>query len=379
MKIAVNTRLLIKDKLEGIGWFTFENFKRIVLTHPEHQFYFIFDREYSQEFIFAPNITPIVIGLPTRHPLLWFLWFEYSIPKLLRKIKPDIFISPDGYLSLFTKTPQISVIHDINFQHRPKDLPWMSRLYYRFFFPKFAKKADRIITVSEFSKNDLHLSYGVNYSKISVVYNGAQELYKELSAEQKNGAKARFAMGDDYFVFVGAQHPRKNIEGLLKAFDIFKQQRETNHKLIIVGEKKFLSNKIEETYKNMGSKKEVLFTGRLSSEDLASVMGGATALVYVPFFEGFGIPVVEAFYSGIPVIASNVTSLPEIAGNAALYADPNVPEDIANAMHDISSDLALRRTLIENARKKRPEYQWDNSAKLIYDVIENVASGNKIQ
>jgi glycosyltransferase involved in cell wall biosynthesis len=374
MKIAVNTRLLLKNKLEGIGWFTFENLKRMVESHPEHEFYFLFDRPYDTDFIFAPNIKPVKIGLPTRHPLLWMLWFECSIPFALRKIKPDIFISPDGFISLHTKTPQIAVIHDLNFHHRPMDLPFWSRMYYRHFFPKFAKKAKHIITVSQYSKNDLCASYHINPDKISVVYNGAQELYKELTEEQQNGTKARYAMGKNYFLFVGAQHPRKNIDGLLQAFDLFKANWKTEHKLIIVGEKQFLTSKIEETYKNMAFKKEVLFTGRLSSEEIALVMGSATALVYVPFFEGFGIPIVEAFYAGIPVIASNVTALPEIADDAALYVNPSSPEDIAQAMNKISSDDLLRKQLIKKGKLKRPIYQWDKSALELWDIIGSTVS-----
>jgi glycosyltransferase involved in cell wall biosynthesis len=371
MKIAVNTRLLLKNRLEGIGWFTFENFRRIVLLHPEHEFYFIFDREYDEEFIFAKNVIPIVAGLPSRHPLLWALWFEYTIPKILKKINADIFVSPDGYISLKTNIPQISIIHDINFHHRPLDIPWLSRIYYRYYFPKFAAKAKHIITVSVFSKNDLHRSYNIDSNKISVVYNGAQELYRELTEEQKNGVKARYSMGGDYFIFVGAQHPRKNIEGLLRAFDIFKMNWGTEHKLIIVGEKKFLTSQIEETYRNMVSKKEVLFTGRLSCEDLAQVMGGASGLVFVPFFEGFGMPIVEAFYTGIPVITSDVTSMPEIAGDAALFVNPSDINDIASAMYKITSDPLVRKQLIENGKAKRPNYQWDKSANDIWEIIEN--------
>ena len=96
MKIAVNTRLLIKNKLDGIGWFTYENLKRITQSHTEHQFYFLFDRTFSDEFIFSKNIEPIIVEPPTRHPVLWYYWFEKKIPGVLNKIKPDIFLSPDG-------------------------------------------------------------------------------------------------------------------------------------------------------------------------------------------------------------------------------------------------------------------------------------------
>ena len=130
MIIAVNTRLLLPEKLEGIGWFTRETLSRITNDHPEHQFLFIFDRPYADEFIFSGNITPIVLSPPTRHPILWFIWFELQIPRILRKYKADLFFSPDGYLSLNTRVRQLAAIHDINFAHRPKDLPWLKAKYY---------------------------------------------------------------------------------------------------------------------------------------------------------------------------------------------------------------------------------------------------------
>ena len=123
MKIAVNTRLLLKDKLEGIGWFTYENLKRITAEHPEHQFLFLFDRKYHEDFIFSSNVTPVVCGLPTRHPYLWKLWFDYTVPKVLKKQKADLFLSTDGFLSLKTNVKSLPVIHDINFVHNPNDLP----------------------------------------------------------------------------------------------------------------------------------------------------------------------------------------------------------------------------------------------------------------
>ncbi|MDD4107394.1 MAG: glycosyltransferase, partial [Prolixibacteraceae bacterium] len=155
MVIAVNTRLLLKGKLEGIGWFTFETLKRMTVRHPEHRYIFIFDRPYSEDFIFSDNIIPVVVFPPTRHPVLWYIWFEFQIPRVLKRYGADIFLSPDGYLSLRTKVPQLAVIHDINLVHRPADLPWLKAEYYNFFFPRFAEKAKRIATVSSYSKEDI--------------------------------------------------------------------------------------------------------------------------------------------------------------------------------------------------------------------------------
>ena len=150
LKIAVNTRLLIKNKLEGIGWFSYETLKRITRAHPEHQFYFLFDRPFDESFVFGSNVTPIVIRPQARHPILFYLWFEKSIPRALKKINPDLFMSTDGYLSLSTTTPSLPVIHDLNFEHYPEQLPFLVRKYYKHYFPRFARKAARIATVSEF-------------------------------------------------------------------------------------------------------------------------------------------------------------------------------------------------------------------------------------
>ncbi|NNC84672.1 MAG: glycosyltransferase family 1 protein, partial [Bacteroidia bacterium] len=119
MTIAVNTRLLLKDKLEGIGWFTYQLFLRIVRQHPEHTFLFLFDRKWSKEFVFAENVIPVKINPPARHPILWHWWFNVSVPRVLKKYNVDLFVSPDGYLSLNTNVPSLQVIHDLNFEHFP--------------------------------------------------------------------------------------------------------------------------------------------------------------------------------------------------------------------------------------------------------------------
>ncbi len=211
MKIAVNTRLLMPGKLDGIGWFTFETLRRIVVDHPEHTFYFIFDRKYSEETIFAENIIPIILPPPTRHPILWYIWLEWRIPTVLKSIGADMFLSTDGFISLRSKTPSVAVIHDINFVHRPKDLPFFSRYYYRHFYKRFAKKATRLATVSEFSRRDIINNYDIDEDKIDLVYNGASKNFYPVKKERIEGIQEERSDGAPYFVFVGSIHPRKNI------------------------------------------------------------------------------------------------------------------------------------------------------------------------
>lgn len=370
MIIAVNTRLLQKGKLEGIGWFTYETLRRITVEHPEHTFIFIFDRPYSDEFKFSDNVVPVVVPPPTRHPVLWYLWFQFRIPAILRRYKANVFLSPDGYLSLRTKVPQVAVIHDINFFHRPADLPRLTAKYYNHFFPKFAQKARRIATVSFYSKEDITRSFKVDFDKIDVVYDGIDRSFSPTTKSEQEEVRKEYTQGNPYFLFVGALHPRKNIGGLLKAFDAFKSIGNTEMKLVIVGGEMFKTGEIHHVYDNMRFKNDVIFTGRVTPEELHRIYGAALALTFVPFFEGFGIPVVEAMSAGVPVICSNTTSLPEVGGNAVFYVDPYRIEQITNAMVTISKDDKLREELIAKGLEQKLKFSWDESARKLWMCVE---------
>ena len=376
MEIVVNTRLLLPNKLEGIGWFTFETLKRITNNHPDDHFIFLFDRDFDEDFLFADNITPVILSPQARHPFLFYWWFEFSVANFLNKFKPDLFISPDGYMSLKANCKQLAVIHDLSFEHYPKDVSYIVRKYYKHFFPKFARKATRIATVSEFSKNDIIKQYGISASSIDVVYDGCNELYKPISEEQKSAAKELFSNGADYFLFVGALHPRKNISRLFQAFDKFKSINSNNVKLVIVGEKYYWTHDIKMTYINMKHKDDVIFTGRLSPEDLKNVIASALAMTYVPYFEGFGIPILEAFNCDVPVITSNITSMPEVANDAALLVNPFSVDSIANAMNYLYKDEDMRNSLIAKGRKRKLDFSWDKTADALWQSILKTVNGN---
>lgn len=370
MLIAVNTRLLLKDKIEGIGRFSYETLKRITKNYSEHKFIFLFDRPFSDEFIFSNNIIPVVIGPQTRHPFLWWWWFEKSIPKIFQKYKPDLFLSPDGFLSLRSPIKQIAVIHDLNFEYYPKDIPFIARKYYKRYFPLFSKKAYRIVTVSEYSKQDISNCYHILPEKIDVVYNAASESFYPATEDDKRATKLRYTNGIDFFLFIGALHPRKNVARLLNAFDEFKKSSSSDIKLLIVGEKMWKTMDIKKMFSIMKFRDDVIFTGRLPQEELTLVMGSALALVFVPYFEGFGIPIVEAMNCDVPVITSNVTSMPEIAGNAALLVNPFSVESIKNGMIRIYKEENLRKQLILNGKIQRQKFSWDKTAEKLWECIE---------
>jgi glycosyltransferase involved in cell wall biosynthesis len=370
MKIAVNAQHLLANRLEGIGWFAHETLSRIAVNHPEHQFYFIFDRPWDKKFVYADNVLPISTTIPSRHPFLWFWHYEVDIPRILQKIKPDVFFSPDGWMPLNLDFPVVNVIHDINFVHRPGDLPFLVQKYYNYFFPKFASKATRLITVSEYSKNDISETFNVDKEKIDVAHNGCNQLFRSTSAEMKERIRDKFSGGNPFFIHIGSQNPRKNINGLLEAYELFRSKELKPYKLLFAGEPMWGNSTVGKKLGQMVYKNDILFTGRISTEVLQLLLSSAEALVMPSFFEGFGIPVVEALYCEVPVICSNVTSLPEVAGDAALYIDPNYPHTISDAMERIIYDAQLRSDLVEKGKIQRQKFSWDKTAQIVWESIE---------
>jgi glycosyltransferase involved in cell wall biosynthesis len=370
MKIAVNTRLLLKNRLEGIGIFTRETLARITQAHPEHQFYFLFDREYDESFVFGKNVTPIVAHPQARHPYLWYLFFEHGIPLKLKKIKPDFFLSTDGWIPTRLDIPSVNVIHDLNFLHHPEFVPPVVRRYYDRFFPKFARNATRLATVSQFSRDDIHQSYQVPVETIDVVYNGANTAYKPYREELQITVKQQYTDGHDFFLFVGLIHKRKNLDNVFRAFDLFKERTGSPMKLVVVGDKKWWAGEIEDTYLAMRHREDVVMLGRRQLDELSALTAAATAMVYASLFEGFGQPIVDAFNAHTAVITSNISSMPEIAGDAALLVNPYNVEEIALAMEQLYRDPLLRNTLIEKGKARKGLYTWDRTAELLWQTIE---------
>ncbi len=370
MKIAVNTRLLLKNRLEGIGQFTYENLRRITRQHPEHQFFFLFDRKFDESLVFSDNVTPVVAHPQARHPYLWYLFFEYGIPFQLRKIKPDLFLSTDGWIPTGLKIPVVNVIHDLNFLHHPEFVPPVVRRYYDRFFPKFARNATRLATVSEFSRQDIAKSFQVPTDKIDLVFSGSNSAYKPFDKEQQAAVKQRFTDGQEFFLFVGLIHKRKNLDNIFRAFDLFKDSRSDSTKLVVVGDKKWWAGEIEDTYLQMRHREDVIMLGRQPLDVVCELTASTLGVLYASLFEGFGLPIVDAFNAHVPVITSNVSAMPEIAGDAALIVDPYQPQDIAEAMRALRQDDELRNRLIENGKARQNLFTWDRTAELLWATIE---------
>ena len=369
MRIGVNTRLLLAGKMDGIGWFTAETLRRIVQGHPEHDFYFFFGRKPDPVFFYAANVHPVVLCPQARHPVLWFLFFEVSVRWALKHYKIDLFLSPECYLSLGSTVPTLMVIHDINYEHTNDNLKPSHQRYMKYFSPRFAHHSTRIATVSEFSKHDIVDTYKISPDKIDVVYDGAHEGYHPLDSNLRQQIRDQYAQGCPYFIFVGTIIKRKNLATVLTAFDLFKAKNHTDMKLVVVGHKVWWQDELKDAFDRMRYQDSVIFIGRATAELLVNLLGAAEALVYPSLFEGFGIPIIEAFHSEIPVITSNCTSMPEVAGDAAILVEPTDVTMLADALQSVSSNCALRAELVEKGRSQRERFSWDKTSAKLWDSM----------
>lgn len=371
-KIVVNTRLLRKEQMDGIGWFTYNTMKYITAANPDIEFHFLFDTGIQEEFVFSKNIVPKNLFPPAKHAVLNLAWFEWSTKNYLKKINPDLFLSPDGILALGWNGPQYGVIHDINFIHIPEDLKWTNRRYYNYFIPRSARKAARLSTVSSYSKQDIVRNFSIDPEKIDVVYCGINSFFEPTTDAEKQEVKRKFTDGQDYFLFVGALHPRKNIIRLMQAYELFRKATPGNMKLVLAGKEMYRTGEMHEYHSQMKFKHDVIFTGRVQDKELKQLMGAAFCLTFVPYFEGFGIPPLEAMQCNVPVIASNVTSIPEVVGDAALLVDPLSIENISSAMQRVVEDQTLRQELVLKGSYRKSVFSWERTASLLWTSIAKV-------
>lgn len=357
---------------DGISRFTYEVVKRITTSNPTHKFVLIFDREFDGNLLFSENAEGVILKPATRHPLLWYYWHEWQLPHVLKDTGADIFLSPDGIISLRSSVPAIPVIHDISFYHRPYDVPFHISLYYRYFFRKFAEKATRILTVSDFSKEDISLYLGIRPDKIDVAHNGVSEYFAQVPPSECEKFREQLTGGFPYFLFVGNFSPRKNIPGVIKAYDHFRSVSDFKHKLVLTGGKLFLNRETHKLLKRSHWYSDIILTGSIGHKDLKLLYSSSAALVFVPWFEGFGIPAAEAMKCGAPAILSDTTSLPEIGGDAAIFVNPESTDSISDAMIKIITDEYLRKSMIAKGLIQSQKFNWDNCAESVWNSVKKL-------
>lgn len=373
MRIAINARFTGQLATEGYGRFTNGLVHALSENHPNDQFVMMHDRPpLSIAGIRGRNITSTSRGPAARHPVLWKIWYDVSMPSMARKAGANLIFSPDGFCSLSTSIPQVLAIHDLAFLHYPSGINGLYRAYYRHYTPRFIRKAKHIITVSQFSKENIIQHYPHAKGKITVVHNAADDSFRPLEWKKKDLVKDEYAGGQEYFLYAGAIHPRKNLINLLKGFSWFKNRHRSNMKLVLAGRMAWGNDDFEKQLQLYKYRNDVVVTGYLADEHMQSLMAGAYAFIYPSYWEGFGLPVLEAMQSGVPVITSSNSSMPEVAGEAALYNEPADAEGWGKAMGLLYKDENLRSRLIIGGLERSRMFSWRESAATLRKVFDQV-------
>ncbi|MBA4141188.1 MAG: glycosyltransferase family 4 protein [Segetibacter sp.] len=372
MRIAVNARLLREHPLEYYEYFIKEVFFRLAEQQPQHEFVFFFDKPFNPTFVFPVNVEPVVVSPKALHPLTVRWWFDVKIPHALKKYKADVFISPDGFCSLTTNVPQVLVIHDLAFLHYPKLIKnylW----FYKRYIPRSIKKAKVLCTVSKFLKQDIIKHYKVAEEKIWNVGSAANPVFKPVDWQERENIKNNFSDGCEYFVFIESGYSEKKLINLVKAFSIFKKWQKTNMKLLLAGKFAYQYKDFIEKLKTYKYRDDVKMLC-VHDDELAKAMAAAYALVLPTLYEGFSVRVIEAMQCEVPIIISDKSSMREVAGEAALYADPLNPEEIAAQMKMIFKDEQLRSKLIDMGKIQVRNFTWERTVQLMWKSIEQAVS-----
>lgn len=287
-------------------------------------------------------------------------------------------------LPAYLPCKSVLTIHDVLFESHPEFFPPFHRKLLKFFIPLSAGRASKIISMSDFTKKEIVRCYGVPAEKITVIHEGASGRFAPVKNKDLVGSTLkRYRIEKKYILFVGRIEPRKNIVGLLEAFDYVKKRGRKDVCVVVVGQqdKIFEENELLNTIEAMGLTSDVLFTGGVSEEELAVLYNGAEIFAYPAFAEGFGLPVLEAMACGTPVITSNVTSLPEVVGGSALLVNPYDSEEIGRCLESVLSDVNLKRDLSKKGLERAKTFGWKKAAeetiKLYKDVLSGRGLGNR--
>lgn len=297
----------------------------------------------------------------------------FSFPYQLLKNKIDIahfqYVVPP-----FAPCKTVVMVHDISYEHFPEYFNPLSRKRMQVLIPYSAKKSSHVLTVSEYSKNQIVEKYGIKEEKISVTYPGAGARLRKVTDEAWIAQKTeRFKFDKPYILAVGNLQARKNIVHLIEVYADLVRKGRIDLDLVLVGQLHWKGNKIEQAIERLELGGRVKITGYVSDEELVAIYNKAHIFAFPSLFEGFGIPPIEAMKCEIPVICSNAACLPEVVGDAAVFIDPRSPADLSEAILKLSGNSALRRDLTEKGIRRAAQFTWSATAAKTISVYERVA------
>jgi glycosyltransferase involved in cell wall biosynthesis len=270
----------------------------------------------------------------------------------------------------------VATIHDLSFEHFPQFFTTRERFFFKRTIPHTARKATKVLTVSEYSRQDILQTYRIPPDKVIVTPNGISEVFQPVREQARvEAVKKKYHIQRPYLLTVSNLQPRKNLARLIKAYTHLREHAEEfGQQLVIVGQKAWLYKHIFHEAHRSRYVGDIIFTDYVPENDLIVLYSGATAFVYPSLFEGFGLPVLEAMACGAPVITSNSSSLPEVVGDAGVMVDPYDEEALAKAVQRVVEDPRLRAQLSEQGLLQARKFSWRRTAELTLAVYEEVVS-----
>ncbi len=375
MKIILDARVLGHGTASGISGYTYNLYNHLLTNSPEHEFVLYYSglrkRELPSAWLSLPNVSIRQINTPNK--LLDLSMRTIGLPMIERKTKADIIFSPHFNILTTEHTPRVITIHDISFIHRsdffsPRQMFWHWLQNYR----EQIHRAKHIITVSEFTKNDLVQTLHIAPEKISVVYSGIDPSLRKLDTNNHEliSFQKKYELTAPYLLYLGAFEPRKNIDSLIQAFAILKKNPDfADYKLVLVGKPGWHANKLVKQAHATKYKNDILFLTNITDHERIFVYNGARVFIYPSFFEGFGFPPIEAQACGVPVIYGDRAALPEIISSSGIAIDPWKVSRLAQTIIKLDTTRELRDQLIQSGLTNCKRFNWNTAAKQTLNII----------
>ncbi len=383
MRIGIDIRCLAEGRRTGVEEYTINLLHNLFSIDKKNKYVLFFNlfrkpKINLSDFKKYKNVSVKIYRCPNK--LLNFLFWYFGWPKIDKLIGGvDILFFPNIIFSAWSqKTKAVFTIHDLSFERCPETFSAKRRLWHIFIGPKkLCWKADKIISVSDSTKNDLKEIYQIPEAKIKTIYSGIAENFRVIDRNNPKliKVKNKYNLPYKFILYLGTIEPRKNIVGIIR---VYNQLREINHpelnayKLVIAGASGWKQEKIFREMEKSPFKSDIIFCGIIDDEDKPAVYNLASLFVYPSFFEGFGFPPLEAMNCGAPVVTSNNSSFPEITGSAGIMIDPDRPDEIFQAVKNILLNKNLRENLTKKGLEQAKKFNWQKTAQEFLNVLESL-------
>lgn len=381
MNIAFDAQPLVDGQKTGVGYCEAGIVRELMSLYPDNMYtleYFSFKNAEQK----ADNLKNFERENCKASPCGWFpgslyrlLWNFISIPyRLFFGKQSDITHFFNFHVPPGVSGKTVSIVHDMAYKAFPETVRFKTKIMLDLSLKRSCRRADRILTVSEFSKRELMKYLSIPEERITVVPNGVdlERFRTNINESIVEKARKAYNIPKDYLLYLGTLEPRKNIERLIEAYAILRAEVGDIPALVLAGRKGWMYDSIFEKVNSLGLAQNVIFTGYVADGDAPPLLRGAMAFVFPSLYEGFGMPPLEAMACGTPVLTSDCSSLPEVVGDAAVLVDPYSVEDIAAGMKKLTEDKALRHTLSQKGLIRAKQFSWTRSAKIVMGVYEEL-------